>query len=105
MWSPKEGAPLLVGEAFFKGGVMDLAWTPDGYSLLVASYDGTIAVCRFEEAELGEWFCETCWNWPQCDLYDLGRGPAFPHVMHTQGLDSAQYCTNGKARNPMSQVP
>ena len=36
---------------------MDAAWTPDGYSLLLASYDGTVAVCRFEEKELGEAWC------------------------------------------------
>ena len=36
---------------------MDAAWTPDGYSLFLASYDGTVAFCRFEEKELGEAWC------------------------------------------------
>ncbi len=34
--------------------VSDLAWTPDGTSLLVSSSDSTMAVLRFEAAEIGE---------------------------------------------------
>ena len=33
--------------------VSDLAWTPDGTSLLVSSSDSTMAVLRFEAAEIG----------------------------------------------------
>ena len=34
--------------------VSDLAWTPDGTSLLVSSSDSTMAMLRFEAAEIGE---------------------------------------------------
>eukprot|EP00798_Chlamydomonas_sp_ICE-L_P018440 gene18440-24915_t len=37
-----------------EGGVMDAAWTPDGYSLFLASYDGTVAAVRFKEEEIGK---------------------------------------------------
>ena len=33
--------------------VVDIAWTPDGHTLLACSMDGTIAVLRLEEGELG----------------------------------------------------
>lgn len=37
----------------FKAAVSDLAWTPDGLTLLAASLDGTIASVSFTNAELG----------------------------------------------------
>jgi hypothetical protein len=30
----------MVGKRFFKSQVTDLAWTPDGYTILAASSDG-----------------------------------------------------------------
>ncbi|KAL0026450.1 hypothetical protein WJX79_010832 [Trebouxia sp. C0005] len=34
--------------------VVDLAWTPDGYTLLASSMDGTVAAFSFTEIELGK---------------------------------------------------
>lgn len=44
--------PQVVKHAF-EGSVTDLAWSTDGWTLYVASEDGTVAVARFEEKELG----------------------------------------------------
>ena len=33
----------MVGKRFFKSQVTDLAWTPDGYTILAASSDGEAA--------------------------------------------------------------
>ena len=46
--------PVYIGRKFFKQGVVDLAWTPDGRSLLACSTDGTVACFQFDAAELGE---------------------------------------------------
>ncbi len=43
----------VIMKDMFGGSVMDFAWTPDGMTLLAASYDGTIATVSFTEAELG----------------------------------------------------
>ncbi|KAK9800894.1 hypothetical protein WJX73_007503 [Symbiochloris irregularis] len=45
--------PITVLRDLFKLPPVDMAWTPDGYSLLASSEDGTLAVVRFEESELG----------------------------------------------------
>jgi hypothetical protein len=34
--------------------VLDLCWSPDGYNLFVASYDGSLACARFQPEELGK---------------------------------------------------
>lgn len=46
---------VSAGKNFFKQGIMDVAWSPDGFTLLVCSYDGTVAMCRMDESELGGW--------------------------------------------------
>ncbi len=46
--------PIYIGRKFFKQGVVDLAWTPDGRSLLACSTDGTVACFQFDAAELGQ---------------------------------------------------
>ncbi len=40
VWRAGHERPLFVGRAFFKQGITDLAWTSDGYALLVCSSDG-----------------------------------------------------------------
>ena len=53
VWLSNCQRPLLVASKLFKQSVVDLAWTPDGYTLLACSTDGTIGVLRFEPRELG----------------------------------------------------
>lgn len=40
VWAAAQATPLMVGKRFFRSQVTDLAWTPDGYTLLAASSDG-----------------------------------------------------------------
>ncbi|PSC72094.1 HIRA isoform X1 [Micractinium conductrix] len=53
VWATGAGTPLLVAKKFFKSQVTDLAWSPDGYTLLAASSDGTVACLQFAPSELG----------------------------------------------------
>lgn len=53
IWPQGESKPLLVLRRAFKAAVSDLAWTPDGLSVLAASLDGTIARVSFTSDELG----------------------------------------------------
>jgi protein HIRA/HIR1 len=54
VWSLQEPQPLTEARAFFSSCVMDVAWTPDGMSLLACSYDGTVAAIHFTAEEIGE---------------------------------------------------
>jgi len=53
VWLSNAQRPLVVASRMFKQSVVDLAWTPDGYTLLACSTDGTIGVLQFEPHELG----------------------------------------------------
>ena len=53
MWLSKQ-RPIYIGRKFFKQGVVDLAWSPDGRALLAASTDGSVACFQFSPDELGE---------------------------------------------------
>ena len=53
VWLSTEQRPLLVADKLFKQSVVDLAWTPDGYTLLACSTDGTVGVLQFDSHELG----------------------------------------------------
>ena len=46
VWNSTMNRPLVVVSKCLRRGVMDAAWTPDGYTLLACSYDGSICVCR-----------------------------------------------------------
>ena len=52
MWLSKQ-RPIYIGRKFFKQGVVDLAWSPDGRALLAASTDGSVACFQFSPDELG----------------------------------------------------
>jgi protein HIRA/HIR1 len=54
VWLTTRPTAVAVAARFFKQSVVDLAWTPDGFSLLAVSSDGTLACFQFEEEELGE---------------------------------------------------
>lgn len=53
VWAAAIKRPLFIGTKFFKSQVLDLAWTPDGYSLLVSGSDGTLAVLQFGQEDIG----------------------------------------------------
>ncbi|XP_044482710.1 protein HIRA-like isoform X2 [Mangifera indica] len=53
VWTTASPRPLFVAKHFFSQSVVDLSWSPDGYSLFACSLDGTIATFHFEANELG----------------------------------------------------
>ncbi|CAM8964189.1 unnamed protein product [Rhodiola kirilowii] len=53
VWTTASARPLFVAKHFFSQSVVDLSWSPDGYSLFACSLDGTIATFHFEVSELG----------------------------------------------------
>ena len=40
-------------DGYFENRISDIAWSADGYTCLVSSRDGYVALCNFTEAELG----------------------------------------------------
>ncbi|CAL5090281.1 unnamed protein product [Urochloa decumbens] len=53
VWTTASARPLFVAKHFFSQSVVDLSWSPDGYSLFACSLDGTVANFHFEAKELG----------------------------------------------------
>ncbi|KAL6976407.1 hypothetical protein U1Q18_025195 [Sarracenia purpurea var. burkii] len=53
VWTTASPRPLFVAKHFFTQSVVDLSWSPDGYSLFACSLDGTVSTFHFEEKELG----------------------------------------------------
>ncbi|PKI53666.1 protein HIRA isoform X2 [Punica granatum] len=53
VWTTASARPLFVAKHFFAQSVVDLSWSPDGYSLFACSLDGTVATFHFEADELG----------------------------------------------------
>ncbi|KAF9598058.1 hypothetical protein IFM89_024045 [Coptis chinensis] len=53
VWTTGSARPLFVAKHFFTQSVVDLSWSPDGYSLFACSLDGTVATFHFEVKELG----------------------------------------------------
>ncbi|EFJ23133.1 hypothetical protein SELMODRAFT_267866 [Selaginella moellendorffii] len=53
VWTTANPRPVFVGKHFFTQSVVDLSWSPDGYSLFCCSLDGTVASFHFEAKELG----------------------------------------------------
>ena len=54
IWRTDESRAVCVSTRFFTQTTIDLAWTPDGYTLLACSTDGRVGLFRFEEHELGQ---------------------------------------------------
>ncbi|KAL1347113.1 hypothetical protein HN51_020627 [Arachis hypogaea] len=54
VWTTASPRPLFVAKHFFTQSVVDLSWSPDGYSLFACSLDGTVAKYNFEVNELGQ---------------------------------------------------
>ncbi|CAH2065475.1 unnamed protein product [Thlaspi arvense] len=53
VWTTASPRPLFVAKHFFGQSVVDLSWSPDGYSLFACSLDGTVAMIHFDPKELG----------------------------------------------------
>ncbi|XP_047971091.1 protein HIRA-like isoform X1 [Salvia hispanica] len=53
VWTTTSPRPLFVAKHFFFQSVVDLTWSPDGYSLFACSLDGTVATFHFEVSEIG----------------------------------------------------
>ena len=52
IWVTASPKALVVVRQVFEQDVLDVAWTPDGYSLLACSMDGSIAVIRLSPLEV-----------------------------------------------------
>lgn len=46
--------PIVVMENLFSGPVLDLTWSTVGHHLLACSFDGTVALLKFSESEIGK---------------------------------------------------
>ncbi|WJX68933.1 hypothetical protein P8452_53254 [Trifolium repens] len=54
VWTTASPRPLFVAKHFFTQSVVDLSWSPDGYSLFACSLDGSVGTFHFEVKELGQ---------------------------------------------------
>ncbi|XP_019178834.1 PREDICTED: protein HIRA isoform X1 [Ipomoea nil] len=59
VWTTASPRPLFVAKHFFSQSVVDLSWSPDGYSLFACSLDGTVATFHFDANELGTRLSDT----------------------------------------------
>lgn len=53
VWVTAAPKPLLVVRTLFDKDVLDVSWTPDGYTLLMCSMDGSVALVQLTTTELG----------------------------------------------------
>ena len=54
IWNTLNPRPLVITQDIAEKSISDLCWSPDGMSLFISSYDGSITVCIFEEDDLGK---------------------------------------------------
>lgn len=54
IWTTNRPKPVCIVRKCFSQSVVDLCWTPDGYTLLACSTDGTLCAYTFDQAEIGE---------------------------------------------------
>ncbi|OAF69271.1 hypothetical protein A3Q56_02964 [Intoshia linei] len=59
IWISGFNRPIVVIHDLFNNSVMDISWSSDGYSLIVSSFDGSIAYISFSEQELGHCLSDT----------------------------------------------
>ena len=53
VWLTGLQRPIVVMENLFSGPVLDLTWSTVGHHLLACSFDGTVALLKFSENEIG----------------------------------------------------
>lgn len=61
VWLSHKSKPLIRGKRFSSGGITDLAWSRDGFTLLCCSLDGKVFGVNFEEYEIGENVSDEVW--------------------------------------------
>jgi len=54
IWNTLNPRPLVITQDIAEKSISDLCWSPEGMSLFISSYDGSITVCIFEEGDLGK---------------------------------------------------
>ncbi|KTW31170.1 uncharacterized protein T551_01243 [Pneumocystis jirovecii RU7] len=54
IWNTQNPRPILVTQEIAEKSIGDLCWSPDGLSLFLCSYDGSIVACLFDKDEFGE---------------------------------------------------
>ena len=54
IWTTNRPKPVCIVRKCFSQSVVDLCWTPDGYTLLACSTDGTLCTFTFDRAEIGD---------------------------------------------------
>lgn len=54
IWNTLNPRPLVITQDIAEKSISDLCWSPEGMSLFLSSYDGSITVCIFEEGDLGK---------------------------------------------------
>ncbi|CAG8666614.1 1767_t:CDS:2, partial [Ambispora leptoticha] len=53
IWATRRSRPITVSQRMFRQSVMDLSWAPNGKDLFACSYDGSVAILRFQDSEFG----------------------------------------------------
>eukprot|EP00775_Hariotina_reticulata_P005624 gene5624-5863_t len=54
IWVSELALPLMHCSQVHKGPIVDVAWTPDGYSLITTSNEDSIVVFRWDRQQLGQ---------------------------------------------------
>ncbi len=70
--------PVVVIENLFNGPVLDLSWSTLGHNLLACSYDGTVALLKFCENEIGKTLTKSqkvlrIWSYGKLRYWDDSR--------------------------------
>ena len=73
VWATNRPKPVCIVKTCFTQSVVDLCWSPDGYSLIACSTDGTVAVFTFEGPELGDAMSRSDPRVPLGEYGDLRR--------------------------------
>ncbi|KAJ3090995.1 HIR complex subunit [Quaeritorhiza haematococci] len=53
IWWTAMPRAVVAATNIFSHSVLDMSWTPDGYTLMACSFDGTVQVLRFDEKQFG----------------------------------------------------
>lgn len=85
VWVLHHKRAICIGAKFFERSVVDLAWTPDGYTLLAISMDGSVAAFSFDENELGKVSTEGIGDYASARNHQTAC-----HVLHTRCRAHAQ---------------
>ncbi|KAM7224080.1 protein HIR1 [Rhypophila decipiens] len=88
IWNTNTSRPLVILQDMASKSISDLAWTPDGQTLFVASLDGGIVAVKFEVGELG-WVATAEENDKALQKYGVSRkGMGIPEDVDGLHLES-----------------